>query len=126
MIAVEDAPNEQVNMQLERCRLHVIAICRATREGYAMYETVVYIEVVADGVYPSVPGRRRPVPGSNDVSGGPRAKTQSSVYHGDRKLRTCDNRATFVLHLILRLHSQHLPSSNGNCLRTWQLRLSKF
>ena len=30
-----------------RCRLHVIAICCATREGYAMYETVVYSEVVA-------------------------------------------------------------------------------
>jgi hypothetical protein len=46
-----------------------------------MYETVVYIEVIA---VLSMPGRRRPVPGSNDVSGGPRAKTQSSVYHGDR------------------------------------------
>ena len=34
-----------------------------------MYETVVYSEVVAVGVYLSVPGRRRPVPGSNDVSG---------------------------------------------------------
>ena len=52
-----------------RCRLHVIAMCRATIEGYAMYETVVYSEVVAVGVYLSVPGRRRPVPGSNDVSG---------------------------------------------------------
>jgi hypothetical protein len=31
-----------------------------------MYETVVYIEVVA---VLSMPGRRRPVPGSNDVSG---------------------------------------------------------
>ena len=63
-----------------------------------MYDTVVYGEVVADrGVYLSVPGRRRPAPGSNDVSGAAaasRAKTQSSVYHGDRKLRTCDNRAT--------------------------------
>jgi hypothetical protein len=37
-----------------------------------MYETVVYIEAVAvavGGVYLSVPGGRRPVPGSNDVSG---------------------------------------------------------
>ena len=44
-------------------------MCRATIEGYAMYETAVYSEVVAVGVYLSVPGRRRPVPGSNDVSG---------------------------------------------------------
>lgn len=35
-----------------------------------MYETVVYSEVIAVGaLYQSVPGRRRPVPGSNDVSG---------------------------------------------------------
>ena len=34
-----------------------------------MCETVVYSEVVAVGLYLSVPGRRRPVPGSNDVSG---------------------------------------------------------
>ena len=52
-----------------------------------MYETVVYSEVIAvGGVYLSVPGRRRPVPGSNDVSGAAASLTrqdQPSVYHGD-------------------------------------------
>ena len=65
MTAVAVATSAQVDVWLQYCRFHVIVIYRATREGYAMYETVVYGEAVAVGVYllaRAMPGRR-PVPG---------------------------------------------------------------
>ena len=65
-----------------------------------MYETVVYIEVVAVDVYlwclvVVVPCQDQMTSRARRPAS--RAKTRLSVYHRDRKLRTCDNPATFVL-----------------------------
>jgi hypothetical protein len=98
-----------------------------------MYETVVYIEVVAVDVYlwclvVVVPCQdqmtsraRRPAqylaPRPNRVF---TIEIESFEHVTTLPLLCCDTNT-----LILHLHFRRLPSSNDTCLRKWSLRLSK-